>query len=329
MELATETSEKGLGREKAFLLRFRHSPEWLALVAVLAALCIFFAIESPYFLSFGNALSILEEISVIGLMAIPGTMLIISGQFDLSVGSGAALCGVTLALLAPIYGIFIAVVATILVGLAIGLINGFFVSVVGVNSLITTLGMLSALGGLAHVLSNGQTMTLGNFGALGTARPIGDIPLSVIIFVVVAIAGGLIMRYTVFGRSLYAMGANSVAARLVGVRPKRVIFATFLASGLAISVSGLILVSRLGAASPNAGTGAELTVITAIVLGGASLHTGRGTIIGTCIGLAIIGVLNNGLVLMNISGFYQDVARGVLLILAVSFDQLRGHFSRI
>ena len=143
--------------------------------------------------------------------------------------------------------------------------------------------------------------------------------------VVVAV---LVMRYTVFGRSLYAAGSNPTAARLVGVRGSRVIFIGFILSGLGVALSGLILDSQLSAASPNAATGLELSVVTAIVLGGASLAGGRGTVQGTLIGLLIIGVLNNGLTLLNVSSFYQQVASGTLLIVAVSFDQLRQRFAR-
>ena len=202
------------------------------------------------------------------------------------------------------------------------MINGALVNVVNVNSLITTLGMLAVLRGLTELLANGETAIVNDFAWLGTARPLG-IPLPVLVFAGVVLVGVLLMRYTVFGRSLYAIGANPVAARLVGIRTKWALFTTFVMSGLAVAIAGLILTSQLSAASPTAATGLELTVVTAVVLGGASLAGGRGTILGTVLGLVIIGVLNNGLTLLNINSFWQDVARGVLLILAVSFDQLR------
>jgi ribose transport system permease protein len=308
--------------------RRQRVPEFAALLVVLIVLCVFFAIRSPYFLSGGNFVSILEAIAVTGIIAVPGTMLIIAGQFDLSVGSGAAFCGVVMASLAAPHGILMAVVITLVVGMLIGAVNGFLVTVVGVNALITTLGMLSALAGLAQVRAGGQTVLIEHFTALGTARPIASVPIPVIVYVIVAVVGAVLMRYTVFGRSLYAIGANPVAARLVGIRARKALFLTFVASGVAVAVGGLILTSQLGAASPNAATGMELSVITAIVLGGASLSGGRGTVLGTIIGLIIIGVLNNGLVLLNVDSFYQDVARGVLLIFAVSFDQLRQRFAK-
>ena len=169
-------------------------------------------------------------------------------------------------------------------------------------------------------------MIVPGFEALGTARPLG-IPLPVIIVLAIVVLGMFLMGFTVYGRSLYAIGANPVAARLVGIRSKLTLFLTFVLSGVAVALAGLILTSQLSAASPVAATGLELTVVTAVVLGGASLAGGRGTILGTIVGLFIIGVLNNGLTLLNINSFWQDVARGSLLILAVSFDELRNRFS--
>ncbi len=301
----------------------RTIPELAALVIVLAVLVVLFAIKSRYFLTGDNLVNILTAIAVTGIVAVPATMLLIAAQVDLSVGSGAAFCGVILATQAGPRGLPVALLLALLAGVVIGLINGFLVTVVNVNSLITTLGMLAVLRGFTQLLANGQTSIVTGFDALGTARPLVNVPLPVIIFVLVVALGVFVMRYTVFGRSLYAIGANATAARLVGIRTKRVLFFGFVLSGLAVALAGLILTSQLSAASPVAATGLELTVVTAVVLGGASLAGGRGTVFGTVLGLIIIGVLNNGLILLNINSFWQDVARGTLLILAVSFDQLR------
>jgi len=303
--------------------RRRSVPELAGLLVVLVVLFVFFAIKSPFFLGSDNILNILTAIAVTGIIAVPATMLLVAGQVDLSVGSGAAFCGVLLATRVESLGLWAAVVVALLAGLVIGLVNGFFVNIVNVNSLITTLGTLAVLRGLTQLMANGQTAIVNDFATLGTARPFLNIPLPVIIFAVIVVAGVLLMRFTTFGRGLYAIGANPVAARLVGIRTKRVLMLTFLLSGLSVAVAGLILTSQLSAASPVAATGLELTVVTAVVLGGASLAGGRGTIAGTVLGLVIIGVLNNGLVLLNVNSFWQDVARGTLLILAVSFDQLR------
>jgi len=302
--------------------RGRSIPELAGLLLVLAVLVIFFSVKSPYFLGTENFLNILTAIAVTGIIAVPATMLLVAGQVDLSVGSGAAFCGVLLATQFDRLGVTGAVLLVIFAGILIGVVNGFLVTVVNVNSLITTLGTLAVLRGFTQLLADGQTAILSDFSTLGTARVLG-IPLPVLIFAAVVALGSCVMRYTVYGRSLYAIGANSAAARLVGIRTKLILFFTFVLSGLAVAIAGLILTSQLSAASPVAAQGLELTVVTAVVLGGASLAGGRGTIAGTVLGLVLIGVLNNGLILLNINSFWQDVARGTLLILAVSFDQIR------
>jgi ribose transport system permease protein len=303
--------------------RRRQVPETAALIVVLIALGVFFSIRSEFFLNYDNFVNILTAAAVTGIIAAPATMLLIAGQFDLSVGSAAAFCGAVLASLALHNDIYFSVLVAVLAGIGIGMANGFLVTVIGINALITTLGTLAVFRGLTQVLTDGQTMSIERFGGLGTSRPLFDIPLPVFIFAGVAFAFWFLSRYTVFGRSMYAIGANPTAARLNGIRSKRVIFVGFVLSGLCVAIGGLILASQLGAASPQAATGLELSVVTAVILGGASLAGGRGSIVGTMLGLLIIGTLNNGLVLLNVSSFWQTVAQGGLLIAAVSFDQLR------
>lgn len=298
-------------------------PETGALVVVLAVMVVFFAVQSEYFLTSLNIINILVSASVIGIIAAPATLLLVSGNFDLSVGSGVALIGVVMAWGAANYGIGVALLLALVTGLVIGVVNGFSVTVIGINALITTLAMLAILRGLALVLADGQTLLLSDFNWLGNARPLFNIPLPVFIFIAVTLIVGFIMRFTVFGRSMYAIGANPVAARLAGIKTKTAIFIAFLMSGVAVVIGGLILVSQLGAASPQAGLGLELAVVTAVILGGASLAGGRGTITGTVLGVFILGVLNNGLTLMNVDSFWQQVAQGTLLLIAVGFDQLR------
>jgi ribose transport system permease protein len=303
--------------------RFSRLPETTALLVFLVAECIFFTVKSPYFLGWDNWLNILTAIAVIGIVAAPGTLLMTAGQFDLSVGSITAFTSVVLANLALSHGLGLSVAVAVLAALAVGVLNGFLVTVVGVNALITTLGTLAAFRGLSNVVADGQSVTVDGFSWLGTDRPIANIPIPVFLLIAVMAAVWFLMRYTVYGRSMYAIGSNSAAARLVGVRTRRYIFIGFVLSAAACALSGLILTSQLGVGSGLFGVGMELSVITAIVLGGASLGGGRGSIIGTAVGLLIIGVLNNGLTLTGVDPFWQDVARGTLLICAVSFDQLR------
>jgi ribose transport system permease protein len=308
-------------------------PEVAALALFLAAELIFFGIKSPYFFERENWFNILTAIAIYGVLAAPATLLLVAGQFDLSVGSGVAFIAVMMAYVSggqpPSLGhsLLLGVVVAVACGLGVGLVNGFFVTVVGVNALITTLGMLAVLRGLAQVTASGQTVLLDGFSGLGQGRiadaPL-DVPVAAVILVGVLLLFWVVMRYTVFGRSMYAIGSNPVAARLTGIRSRRLIFLGFVLSGLAAALGGLILVSEVGAApSGTLGLGYELQVVTAVILGGASLAGGRGTILGTVLGLLIIGVLNNGLNLLSVDAFWQQVAQGALLIAAVSFDQLR------
>ena len=309
-------------------------PETAALFGVLIVLLVFFSITSPFFLRFDNIVNILQNVAVIGIIACPATLLLISGQFDLSVGSAAGFVGMLMAVAAadpqtttvpfalglPIWGALIVALA----GAAlVGVINGFAVTVVGINALITTLGTLAIFRGLTKVLGDGQTIRIHGFGELGVVRPFLDIPLPVYLFALVVIVFWFIQRYTVYGRSMYAIGASSVAARLAGIRTKRAIFVGFMLSSLLVALAGLIRLSQVGGASVNTGIGFELAVVTAVVLGGASLAGGRGTILGTIIAVFIVGVLGNGLIQLRVPSFWIEVAGGLLLLGAVAFDQLR------
>lgn len=303
--------------------RRRQIPELTALVLFFVVEFAFFSIKSPFFFGWNNFLNILTAMAVIGVLAAPATLLLVAGQFDLSVGSGIAFVSVIMVQTDVHHATTLAVLLAVLAGMALGVLNGLLVTVVGVNALITTLGTLAMMSGFAKVISSGQTIVLNGFGGIGTARPFGNIPVPVLIFVGVVALFWFVMRYTVYGRSMYAIGANPVAARLAGIRSRRLIFLGFVLSGSCVALGGLINVSQLGAATPLAGLGYELSVVTAVILGGASLAGGRGTILGTALGLLIIGILNNGLILLNVDPFYQQVAQGMLLIAAVSFDQLR------
>jgi ribose transport system permease protein len=309
-------------------------PETAALLGVLVVLIAFFSLTSPFFLRFDNIVNILQNVAVIGIIACPATLLLISGQFDLSVGSAAGFVGMLMAVAAadpettrvpfalglPIWG---AVIVALGGAAFVGLINAFAVTVIGINALITTLGTLAIFRGLTKVLGDGQTIRIQGFGELGVVRPLLDIPLPVYLFALVVILFWFIQRYTIYGRSMYAIGASPVAARLAGIRTKRAIFIGFMLSAGLVALAGLIRLSQVGGASVNTGIGFELAVVTAVVLGGASLAGGRGTILGTIIAVFIVGVLGNGLIQLRVPSFWIEVAGGLLLLGAVAFDQLR------
>lgn len=304
-------------------MRFRM-PDSAALIVVFVALIAFFSIESPVFLQEDNLINVLIAVATIGILACPSTMLLVAGQFDLSVGSGVALTGCVFAeLLTHGAGTGVAVLAALGLGMVCGMINGILVTVIGINALIATLGTLDIFSGAAFLITSGLPVSFNGFGTLALDRPLLNIPWSVYIFFALIVLSVFIMRMTVFGRSVYAIGANPLAARLAGIRVRRTLFITFVASGVAVGISGLVAASQTGQGSPTAGVGFELSVITAVVLGGASLSGGRGTIFGTILGVLIIGIINDGLTLLNIGSFWQDVTLGLLLIIAVGFDQLR------
>lgn len=302
-------------------------PESAALIAFLLLEIIFFAINSPYFLNWANWVNIFTALSITGILAAGGTILLIGGQFDLSVGSGMAFVALMFALAAQSMGTIPAILVALLVGVGIGCLNGLLVTVVGVNALITTLGTLAIFRGLTLSIGGASSVRVQGFD-WAIVRPLFDVPLSAVLFVVVALVVAFVLGRTVFGRRIYAIGANENAARLVGIRTKRTLFLAFVLSGFFIAITGLVSASQLGSTSGTTGVGLELAVVTAIILGGTSLKGGVGSMFGTVLGLLIVGVLNNGMTLMNINSTWQQVAAGTLLILAVSFDQLRQRFLR-
>lgn len=303
---------------------FARVPESAALIVVLVALIVFFSLKSPYFFNTDNFTNILIASAVVGIIACPATMLLIAGQFDLSVGGATALVTVVFAQ-SFVSGrpLIFSLLLAFLAGAGVGALNGFLVTGVGINALITTIGTMGVMRAFAFIHSNGQAVGFDGFSTLGISRPVFNIPWMVWIFFGVVIVTVVVMRSTTYGRSLYAIGANPTAARLAGIRTKRVVFLTFVASGAAVGLTGILLASQTGQGSGNAATGLEFSAVTAVVLGGASLAGGRGSIVGTILGVLVIGVVNNGIVLLGIESFWQDVVRGTLLIVAVAVDQLR------
>ncbi|MDQ3780569.1 MAG: ABC transporter permease [Chloroflexota bacterium] len=297
----------------------------IGLAAVYAAIIVVFALLSDVFLSTRNFLNIGVSVSILGIIAATQTMVIIARGFDLSVGSVVALAGVVTAkLLEAGQPDLVALGGAIGVGLLVGLVNGLLITVVRVNPLITTLATLSVVRGLAYVWTDALTQGFPgrNLAWLGVQR-IAEVPVPVIVMLVVFVAVSLTMRYTTFGRELYAVGGNPRAALLAGIDVRRTQLAVYLLSGMSAGLAGAILAAQLSAGSPQAATGLELNVVAAVVLGGASLAGGRGRPWGTLLGALIMATLANGLVLIDVSSFYQMIAWGLVLLLAVVIDQLR------
>lgn len=298
----------------------------LGLVAFAALLAVSFSLASPHFLTFGNITNMLLTVSVIGVMAAVSTLLVVGRELDLSIGSVAALVGVVVAILVESKGWSwpAGLAAGVAVGVLTGAFNGFMVGSLKVNAIITTIGTLALFRGLAFIVTDGQTEMVQNQSllAFGSGRILG-VPYSVWILIAVFAAADFLAERTTVGRSIFAIGASPRAALLAGLNVNRIRFCMFVASGVSAALAGVLLIGQSGAAVPSGATGYELQVITAVLLGGTSLAGGEGSVLRTALGVLVIGILNNGMVLLSVPSFYQIAANGVLLLVAVGIDQPR------
>ncbi len=295
------------------------------LVLVLLVLVVFFTSQSQYFLTSQNFFSIGSAASALGIMAVAQTFLIISGGFDLSVGSVVALTGVVIGVLfqnGTGMDIWLSALVGLSMGLLVGIVNGVIVVGLKINALITTLGTMSIFSGLAYLLTAGKTLiiTSSSFQFLGSGY-IGPVPVSMIVFAVVAVAGIFVARFTGLGRAIFAIGGNPEAARLSGIEVRKVQFGLYVTSGLMAGLAGVLITAQLGASSPQVGSTYTLSVVTAVILGGTSLAGGRGSVVGTVLAVVILTVLQNGFALLQLSSFVQTMALGIVLILAVLLDE--------
>ena len=303
----------------------------LGLLALYIIMVIVISRLSPYFLGARNLVNLPVSVAVIGMIAVFSTLLMIGGGLDLSVGANTALVGVVVASSQTALGIWGAAAFGLMIGVLIGLINGLLVTRVGINPLITTLGMLSVVRGLAFVFSEGLSILImdENFGQLGRGK-IAGVPTLVVAAVIMFIIAVIVLHRTTYGRAMYAVGGNSRASYLAALPVKRYQLIAYVLSGLSAGIAGLFLTSRLGAAAPQASTGLELKVVAAIILGGTSLTGGKGNLFGTLLGVLILGTLDNAMTLLSVSAYYQQIALGILLLLAVGLDQLRvGNLGRL
>ncbi len=323
----TPTSKPAAMDGRLGLRRYLQGPslqEGLGLMGMLVLVILVMSLLSPYFFSVQNGLNLVLAVSSMGLIAMVTTMLMVGGGLDLSVGSTVALVGVVISHTQASLGIWGAAGAGLGVGLLVGLTNGLLVTQAGINPLITTLGMLGVARGLAYVLSGGLTEPVLDpaFGNLGQGF-VGGVPIPVIALVILTAVCYTVMKYTTYGRAMYAIGGNPEASYLAGQPVKRYQMIAYSLSGLSAGLAGIFLTAQLGAGAPQAASGLELSVVSAVVLGGTSLAGGKGNILGTIIGVLILGTLNNGMVLLSVSSYYQQVAQGLALLLAVGLDQFR------
>lgn len=305
-------------QQKAMLQRLGPT---IALVVV----CIVLACMSPNFLTVSNSFDVIRQVSINAVIAFGMTLSILLGGIDLSVGSILAVSSVLAAMtMKSGHGTVLAAGVAVAAGAGLGSLNGVVIAKGKVAPFIATLGMMTLLRGVALVLSNGSPISGFSsdvFALLGDGYVARLIPVPVVLMAVMFAMLWFVLTRTVFGRHVYATGGNAEAAKLSGVNTDRIQILVYTISGAMAALAGVILTSRLDSAQPTAGVGYELDAITAVVLGGTSLVGGRGWIFGTLIGALLIGVLNNGLDLMGVSAFYQQVVKGSVILLAVLLDR--------
>jgi ribose transport system permease protein len=311
--------------------RLKLGTVWQTLGPLLSLiiLCVFIWIQEPVFMTGNNWLNILRQASLVAILGAGMTFVILTGGIDLSVGSIVALSSVCGGLLMWDHGwnMWPAVGVMILVGGLCGLINGLIITIGKIPPFIVTLGTMQIFRGAALELTNGKpifdlTSRAPGFDIFGTRR-VGAIPTPVIIVIIVFVIAFLILRYTRLGLYTYSIGGNEQATRFSGVHINRYKLAVYTMMGLAAGIAGVMWSSRLNSTQPTVATGEELNAIAAVVIGGTSLFGGEGTVIGTLIGALLMAVIRNGLNLLHISAFYQQIVIGAVIILAVLIDRLR------
>jgi len=332
MSEATPAQTTGSGRSDLIGIFARFAPLIFLLVLMAA-----FAFVEPRFLTPLNLFNVLRQVSIYGLLAIGMTFVILTAGIDLSIGSLVAFCGLVAAAVskgglanrfsvgaaqdAASYGWYLAAIAAIAVGIAGGFLQGFSITRLKVPPFVVTLGGMSAFRGAALLFAAGGPISgfEPSFIWWGQGK-IGPVPVPVIVFIAFAIVAHLALRYTRYGRQVYAVGGNPEAARLSGLNVRAVTTSVYVIMGFFAGLGSFVLAARLNAAEAVAGTGYELTVIASVVIGGTSLFGGSGTIFGTVIGTILIGVLLNGLVLLDVSAYIQQIIIGIIIVLAVAFD---------
>lgn len=315
-----------------------------ATLVIFLLTCLLFAFIAPWrdgwpvFLSPVNILNVIRQVSIVGIMAVGITYVIMVAEIDLGVGSVLAVCSVVAAVLQRNgFGLLPSVLIPLLIGALTGLLVGLLVTRGNVPSFVATLGVLASYRGVALLIS-GQPVTgisetfrfvgagvLGDISWLAPIPLVSALPVPIVIFALVVAIGAITFQQYPFGRHVAAVGGNKTAARLSGINVDAVKIAVFIISGVTAAISALILTARLNSGQPLAGTGIELDVIAAVVVGGTSLYGGRGSIIGSVIGAMLIGVISNGLTLMAVNAYWQPVVKGIIIVVAVLFDQ----FSRL
>jgi ribose transport system permease protein len=316
-QIVTEVRAKSAGTP--FWKSAIHSPLALPL-AGLIVVSILMGFASDNFFSVSNILNVLRQVSIVAVLAVGMTFVILTGGIDLSVGAVMALAGTMSAGLMVHFGVpgWLGLLAGIGIGIGLGLFNGLLVAWGRMPAIIVTLATMGIARGAGLIYSGGYPISgLPSWISWFGVGRIGIIPVPVILMVVVYALAWVLLERTPFGRHVYAIGGNETAAKLSGVKTGRIKLAVYVISGITASIAAIILTGRLMSGQPNAGVGFELDAIAAVVLGGTAIAGGRGLILGTLIGAVLLGILNNGLNLMGINPYLQDIIRGFIILLAI------------
>jgi len=307
-------------RSRANLVRLLQSQ---GLVLMLGAIIFFFTVRSDFFLTWSNARIIAGTSAALGIMAIGQTYLIISGGIDISVGSVVALSTVTTGIMfGNGWPFWPAVLIAVLAGAAVGAVNALIVVALKIDPFIATLGTMSLFAGVAFTITSGETRVVNNstLAHVGIGR-LGVLPVSFVVFLVVFAIALIVEKFTAAGRTIYAIGGNPEAARLSGLHVRTTQTILYIVSGATAGIAGVLITAQLAAASPQVGGTFLLEVVTAVILGGASLAGGRGSVLGTVVAVAILSTLNNGFAQLGWSSSAQNIALGIALVVAVLLDQ--------
>ena len=303
---------------------FRNILATYGILIVLIALSVVFAImTSGQFFALENIFNILKQVAVVGIMSVGMTMVLLTGGIDLSIGSIAGVgCVVTASLLLRGMNVWLVVLAVLGISTAIGLLNSFFINELQIPPLITTLAMMTSIRGVAYLITGGLPIFgfKSNILVLGQGY-VGFIPVPVILMVIVFLIGIVFVQNTRYGRYMYGVGGNEEATRLSGINVKKIKYIVYSISALLAGLAGMVMLARINSGTPKMGQGYEMDVITAVVLGGVSISGGEGRLGFVIVGVLIMGVLTNGLILLNVQEYVQWVIKGMALIAAVGFDR--------
>lgn len=298
----------------------------LGILIFLIAICIVISAVNPKFYSFINIINILRQTSYIGIIGMAVTMVFITAGLDLSVGSVLGLGGLISAIFMATFGmpVWISVIAGLLTGVFFGLANGLLIVKGKIPSLIVTLGTLYIARGFMNVITQGRPVypLPDTFQRLGNGTLAG-IPYSVIIVAVLLVISHFVLRNTIYGRKIYAVGGNLETSRLSGINVDFIRISVYVLSALMAAFTGILITARMGSGQVSTGTGWELTVIASVIIGGTSMFGGAGTVFGTILGALLMTVMTNGMILMRISAFWQNVFIGAIIIIAVAIDQYK------